>query len=131
MFHLGGQGASYNGPSLVFLLFALRLIQFPHKTTFTPPPSNISKTRQWTIGPIYYASLAVSEFLASSNNNSQIVDLSANGKISNFTPVYAVYEGGKPMKVGIFNYMDDASGKADIVVNIAVDGGNLSNVKVR
>lgn len=54
-----------------------------------------------------------------------------NDKISNFTPVYAVYESGKPMKVGIFNYMDDASGKADIVVNVGVDGGNPSSVKVR
>lgn len=118
LFHVGGQNVYYN--------------------PFTPPPSNQSAIRQWTVGecgrfvtlqcflipakgPMYYATLVMSEVLGRSNK-SQVIDLGVNdGNPS--TPGYAIYEDGTPMKVALFNYLDDDTGAHDLNVAISIGGG--------
>jgi hypothetical protein len=104
LFHVGGQNVFYN--------------------PFTSPPTNQSTFHQWTIGPIYYSALIMSEILGSSNK-SQILDLNANGG-NIFTPAYAVYEDGTPMRLALFNYMTDPSGAATYTVEISVGGGQTN-----
>ncbi|OBZ74677.1 Beta-glucuronidase [Grifola frondosa] len=101
LLHVGGQDVYYN--------------------PFTPPPTNQSLYRQWTIGPIFYSVLAVSEALGSSNN-SQIIDLNANGGDLH-TPGYAIYENGNLARLALFNYMTDPSGANDYTATISVGGG--------
>jgi hypothetical protein len=101
LFHVGGQSVFYN--------------------PFTPPPTNQSTFHQWTIGPIYYSSLVMAEVLGSSNQ-SQVLDLNANGG-NIFTPGYAIYENGTPMRVALFNYMTDPTGANDYTATISIGGG--------
>lgn len=93
------------------------------KLTFNPtaPPTNESHFHQWTIGPIFYSVLAVSETLGSSNN-SRIIDLGANGQ-NIYTPGYAIYENDKLARLAFVNFMTDPSGANDYTVSISVDGG--------
>ena len=103
------------------------------------PPSNQTAFRQWTVGeytfpftsslylsfydegPIYYTVLAMTEVLGRSNQ-SQVIDLGVNdGEQS--TPGYAIYENGTPMRLALFNYLDDASGAHDLNVAISIGGG--------
>jgi len=70
---------------------------------------------------MYYATLAMTEVLGRSNQ-SQVVDLNANGGNPS-TPGYAIYENGTPMRVALFNYMDDDSSAHDLSVAISVGGG--------
>lgn len=71
------------------------------------------------------------------SNQSQILDLNANdGNI--FTPAYAIYENGTPVRVALFNYMTDPSGANDYTASISIDGDALglpnavpSSVKVK
>ncbi|TDL27068.1 hypothetical protein BD410DRAFT_783229 [Rickenella mellea] len=101
LLHVGGQDVYYN--------------------PFTPPPTNQSTFRQWTIGPVFYSSLIVAEALGSSNK-SQVLDLNPNaGNI--MTPAYAIYEGGAPVRVAMFNYITDPSGASDYTASIAIGGG--------
>jgi hypothetical protein len=72
-------------------------------------------------GPIYYATLAMAEVLGRSNQ-SQVMDLGVNSGNPS-TPGYAVYENGTPMKVALFNYLDDESGAHDLNVAISIGGG--------
>ena len=65
--------------------------------------------------------LAVAETLGSSNN-SQIVDLNANGG-NIFTPGYAVYENGNLARLALLNFMTDPSGANDYTATISVGGG--------
>ncbi|KAI0270636.1 glycoside hydrolase family 79 protein [Gloeopeniophorella convolvens] len=113
LFHIGGQNAYYN--------------------PFTPPPTNQSTFRQWTIGPIYYSALAFAEALGPSNA-SQVIDLTQN----EFTPTYAIYENGTPTKLALFNFVTDPSGANDWIATIAVGGGQTgqpgatpSSIKVK
>jgi hypothetical protein len=86
---------------------------------FTPPPTNQSSFHQWTVGAIYYASLAVAEVLGSTNT-SQIQDTYAN-YASDYTPVYTIYENGAPARVAAFNYMDAAgNGSAGAMLSIVL-----------
>lgn len=86
------------------------------------PPTNQSTFHQWSIGPLYYSALVMAEALGPSNN-SQIMDLNANsGNI--FTPAYAIYEGGNPVRVALFNYITDPSGASDYTAAISVGGGD-------
>ncbi|THH18224.1 hypothetical protein EW146_g2709 [Bondarzewia mesenterica] len=101
LLHIGGQNAFYNA--------------------FTPPPTNQSSFRQWTIGPAYYAALVMSEALGPSNA-SQVADLFPNNA-DIYTPAYAIYENGNPTKVALFNYITDPSGATDINVAISIGGG--------
>ncbi|KAI9512152.1 hypothetical protein F5148DRAFT_100808 [Russula earlei] len=98
LFHVGGQGAYYN--------------------PFTPPPTNQSTFRQWTVGPIYYSTLAMAEALGPSNA-SRVLDLTQNL----LTPIYVVYENGTPTKLALFNFVTDPSGANDYTVTFAVGGG--------
>ena len=103
------------------------------------PPSNQTVSRQWTVGehispfvdslclwfhgegPIYYAALAMTEVLGRSNQ-SQVIALGVNNDDQS-TPGYAIYENGTPMRVALFNYLDDTSGAYDLSVAISIGGG--------
>jgi len=100
LFHFGGQNAAYNA--------------------FTPPPSNYTAEYQWTTGPIYYSNLVVAEALGSSNL-SQVVDLD----LGQYTPGYAIYESGNPMRALLINFMDDlGTGSAAITNYVHIGGSN-------
>ena len=70
---------------------------------------------------MYYATLAMTEVLGRSNQ-SQVIDLGVNNGNPS-TPGYAIYENGTPMKVALFNYLDDESGAHDLSVAISIGGG--------
>ncbi|PFH50111.1 glycoside hydrolase family 79 protein [Amanita thiersii Skay4041] len=112
LFHVGGQNVYYN--------------------PFTPPPTNQSTFRQWTIGPIYYSSLVMAEVLGSSDK-AQVYDMwRVDQTISEFSPAYLIYEDGKPVRAALFNYVTDPSGGSDINVSISFNGGSTpANVNVK
>jgi len=70
---------------------------------------------------MYYAALAMTEVLGRSNQ-SQVIDLGVNNGEQS-TPGYAIYDNGTPMRVALFNYLDDASGAHDLKVAISIGGG--------
>ena len=65
-----------------------------------------------------------------SSNKSQIVDLNANGG-NEFTPAYAVYEGGNPVRVALFNFVTDPTGASDYTATISVGNATPGQVKVK
>jgi hypothetical protein len=70
---------------------------------------------------MYYSILAMAEILGRSNQ-SQVIDLGMNdGEPS--TPGYAIYENGTPMRLALFNYLDDSSGAHDLNIAISIGGG--------
>lgn len=72
-------------------------------------------------GPMYYATLAMTEIMGRSGQ-SQVLWLNVNdGNPS--TPGYAIYENGTPMRVALFNFLNDPSGAHDLSVAISVGGG--------
>jgi hypothetical protein len=85
--------------------------------TFPAPPTNQSLYHQWTIGPIFYAALAVTEAIGFSGH-AQVVDLQANSN-NKYTPAYAIYESGQLTKVALLNYLSDPSGASDYTVTIS------------
>ncbi|KAG6839220.1 hypothetical protein C0991_004741 [Blastosporella zonata] len=99
MVHIGGQSVSYN--------------------PFTPPPSSASNG--WNIGPMYYTALVAAESIGPSNIT-QVIDLGANGG-NEYTPAYAFYENGNPVRLGIINYVTDTTGASDLQVQIAIGIG--------
>ncbi|KXN92551.1 hypothetical protein AN958_05406 [Leucoagaricus sp. SymC.cos] len=101
LFHIGGQNVFYN--------------------PFTPPPTNQSEFHQWTVGPIYYSSLVMAEVLGASNK-SQVLDLGANSG-NQFTPAFAIYEDGNPVRVVLINFVSDSSGNSDLTAAISIGGG--------
>ncbi|KAJ7603688.1 glycoside hydrolase family 79 protein [Mycena polygramma] len=101
LLHVGGQGVFYN--------------------PFTPPPTNQSTFRSWTIGPIYYSALAVAEAFGTSNQ-SRIIDLQMNGNNS-FTPGYAIYDGGVLARLALINYVSDSTGASAYTASFAIGGG--------
>ncbi|KAJ7224556.1 glycoside hydrolase family 79 protein [Mycena pura] len=101
MFHAGGQNVAYN--------------------PFTSPPTNESTFHQWTIGPVYYSALVMAEAMGPSNVT-QVLDLQANNN-NEFTPAYAIYEAGEPVRVALFNYITDPSGASDVTAVISVAQG--------
>ncbi|KAG6915354.1 hypothetical protein DXG01_012005 [Tephrocybe rancida] len=103
MIHVGGQNVFYN--------------------PFTPPPTNQTTFHQWTVGPTYYSALVSAESIGPSNAT-QLLDLGANGG-NVFTPAYAFYENGNPVRVGIINYVTDPSGASDLNVQIAIGGSGI------
>ncbi|KAH9927381.1 glycoside hydrolase family 79 protein, partial [Amylocystis lapponica] len=109
LLHVGGQDVYYN--------------------PFTPPPTNQSSFHQWTIGPIFYSVLAVAETLGTSGA-AQLIDLGANGG-NDYTPGYAVYEGGSLARVALFNYMTDPSGASSYTATISVPGATPAQVQVK
>ncbi|KZV62999.1 glycoside hydrolase family 79 protein [Peniophora sp. CONT] len=101
LFHVGGQQASYN--------------------PFTPPPTNQSHFRQWSVGPVYYSTLFMAEAMGPSNK-SQVVDLFANSNNPS-TPGWAIYEDGNPTKLVLINYLDPAQGQNELTVSLSIGGG--------
>jgi len=77
----------------------------------------------------YYSALVVAETIGSSNK-SQIVDLNANNAYE-FTPAYAVYEDGTPLRVALFNFVTDPSGASDYTATISVGDSTPGQVKVK
>lgn len=99
LFHVGGQNSYYN--------------------PFTPPPTNQSTFRQWTVGPVFYSALVMAEAMGP-NNASQIVDLTSNTN----TPIYAIFENGAPTKVALFNFVTDPTGASTYTATISIGGGS-------
>ncbi|KAG6805395.1 hypothetical protein H0H92_015573, partial [Tricholoma furcatifolium] len=52
------------------------------------------------------------------------LDLGANGG-NEYTPAYAFYENGNPVRVGIINYVTDPTGASDLEVQIAIGGSGI------
>ncbi|KAJ6590236.1 hypothetical protein B0H10DRAFT_1961170 [Mycena sp. CBHHK59/15] len=111
MFHLGGQNVFYN--------------------PFTSPPTNQSTFHQWSVGPLYYSALVMAEAIGPSNKT-QVLDIGVAGT-SSYTPIYGLYEDGVPVRVAIFNYVDDPSGATNVsaVISIAGAGATPASVKVK
>ncbi|KAJ1300657.1 hypothetical protein OPQ81_002305 [Rhizoctonia solani] len=103
-FHSGGRAARYNA--------------------FSVPPSNQTTFQQWTVGPIFYAMLAVSETIGSSGN-AQIADLNLGVGSANamYTPGYTIVENGTPVKVALFNYISDPTGASNYNAVVTVPAG--------
>jgi hypothetical protein len=79
---------------------------------------------------VYYAAVAMAEAMGSSNQ-SQVIDLQANGG-NIFTPAYAIYENGDPARIALFNFVTDPSGNSDITPTINFGGmGAPPQVKVK
>jgi hypothetical protein len=79
---------------------------------------------------MYYSVLVMAEVLGPTNN-SQVLDLPIPGS-SEFTPMYGIYENGVPVRVAIFNYVDDPTGATDVHASISINGGTIpSAVKVK
>ena len=99
LFHVGGQNSYYN--------------------PFTPPPTNQSTFRQWTVGPVFYSALVMAEAMGPTNA-SQVVDLTTNIN----TPIYAIFENGAPTKVALFNFVTDPTGASTYTATISIGGGS-------
>jgi hypothetical protein len=100
LFHVGGQNAYYN--------------------PFTPPPTNQTKYGvEWTVGPVYYSALVMAEAMGP-RNKSQVSDITQNIN----TPIYAIYEGGAPTKLALFNFVTDASGASTYHAVVSIGGGS-------
>lgn len=92
--------------------------------------TNQSSFHQWTIGPIYYSALFVTEALGSSNA-SQVLDLNINGG-NQFTPGYAIYENGEPTRIALINYVSDPTGASDYTASISLMGATMpTQIKVK
>ncbi|KAJ7671734.1 hypothetical protein B0H17DRAFT_1162094 [Mycena rosella] len=110
MFHLGGQNVFYN--------------------VCPPPPTNQSTFHQWSVGPLYYSALVMAEAIGPSNET-QVLNIGVPG-LSSFTPIYGIYENGTPVRVALFNYVDDPSGANDVHAIISIAGGTIpASVKVK
>jgi hypothetical protein len=68
--------------------------------------------------------------LFGSSNNSQIVDLGADG-YNEFHPGYAVYENGVPTRVALINFVSDESGAHDLTVNLDMGGQPFPKTSVQ
>ena len=72
-----------------------------------------------------------------SSNKSQVLELGADNQ-STFTPSYAIYEDGVPVRMVLINFLSDPSGNSVFTANIAIGGGQTgqqlstpSQVKVK
>lgn len=77
----------------------------------------------------YYSALVVAETLGKSGK-AQILDLDANGG-NEFTPAYAVYENGQPVRIALFNFITDPSGASSYTATISVGSATPGQVKVK
>ncbi len=141
LFHVGGQNVFYNvslthsnlsrslsSPIAFHSYVMLTRPGLQLITSFLAPPTNQSTYHQWTIGPVYYAALIMAEALGASNT-SQILDLNANTG-NEFTPAYAIYENGNPVRVALFNYITDPTGGSTYTASIAIGGGETGQSNV-
>ncbi|KAH9943353.1 glycoside hydrolase family 79 protein [Epithele typhae] len=109
LFHFGGQDVAYN--------------------PFTASPTNVSAFRDWTVGPIFYSAIAVTEALGKTGT-AQVVDLSSDID-GDTAAVYAVYEQGKLARAVLINYLTDPSGAHDYTATFAMDGDVPASVTVK
>lgn len=110
LFHVGGRDVFYN--------------------PFTPPPTNESDFRSWTIGPLFYSTLVAAEIFGTTGT-ARIVDLNANNG-NPTSPAYAIYENNAVTKFAIFNYLDDPTGANNNLVNITLSDNTVpSSVAVK
>lgn len=58
------------------------------------------------------------------SGNAQIIDLQANTN-NIFTPAYAVYENGAPVRLVLMNYVSDPSGASDYTTTISIGGSAI------
>lgn len=101
LLHVGGQNVYYN--------------------PFISPPTNESAYHQWTVGPVFYASLVLAEAFGTSGT-ARIIDLAANnGDVH--TPAYAIWQNGVLSKLALFNYVTDSSAAAVSTVTFSIGGG--------
>ncbi|KAJ7054035.1 glycoside hydrolase family 79 protein, partial [Mycena amicta] len=97
---------------------------------FTPPPTNQSMFKSWTVGPIYYSALVAAEVFGKSNQ-SQILDLQMN-EDNIYTPGYAIYDKNVLSRLALFNFITDSTGGSDYTVAVSVPGGStVTQVKVK
>ncbi|KAG8988917.1 hypothetical protein FRB90_002499, partial [Tulasnella sp. 427] len=104
LFHFGGQNVYYN--------------------PFTPPPTNMTKYRQWTTGAIFYSNIVVAEALGKSGH-SQVMDLQLDNNNENRAG-YAIYEQGVATRAVFINYVSNP-GASDYTVQLAI-GGQQTNL---
>ena len=116
LLHVGGQNVYYN--------------------PFNPPPTAETGYHQWTVGPVFYASLILAEAFGKSGT-ARIIDLAANNGNA-YTPAYAIWQNGSLSKLALFNYVTDPSGAAASFVTFSIGGGQTgqpaatpANVKVK
>ncbi|EGN99508.1 glycoside hydrolase family 79 protein [Serpula lacrymans var. lacrymans S7.3] len=114
VFQVGGQNVCYNYPiilrSTVFILFSGSSNQ----------PILLPLMDNWRI---YYSTLIVAEAFGPSGT-AQMVDLQANYDTV-FTPAYATYEGGAPVRMVLMNYVTDPTGASDHTANFSIGGGSI------
>ncbi|KAI0791077.1 glycoside hydrolase family 79 protein [Abortiporus biennis] len=112
------------GLQLAFSNFSHALVHVGGQDTYynpmTPPPTGQSRYHEWTVGPLFYSMLFVSEALGKTNT-SQVVDIFMNNG-NDMTPGYAIYESGNLAKLAFINYMDDPTGNAAYTVTINIGG---------
>lgn len=96
LMHVGGQDVYYN--------------------PFTPPPTNLSDSNQWTTGSVYYSALVLAESLGKSNQ-SRVSDLSNDTDI--YHPVYGIFENDAPTRFVLFNYVNDPTGASTYQVTLS------------
>lgn len=65
--------------------------------------------------------MVMAEALGTSGK-AQVLDLFANSN-NIYTPAYAIYESGVPVRVLLFNYVTDSSGAHTYTANINIGGG--------
>ncbi|KAG8940870.1 hypothetical protein FRC04_004980 [Tulasnella sp. 424] len=99
LLHFGGQNVYYN--------------------PFTPPPTNMTKYRQWTTGALFYANIVVAEALGK-GGASQVIDLRLDNNNANRAG-YAIYEKGTATRAVFINYVSDP-GNSDYTVQLAIGG---------
>jgi hypothetical protein len=110
---------------VVFLSFPCIFLTF-----ISAPPTNQSTFHQWTVGALYYSALVMAEVIGPSNNT-QVINYGVGG-LSSYTPIYNIYENGTPVRVAIFNYIDDPSGTNTVHAVISLSGATMpSSVKVK
>lgn len=101
------------------------------------PPTNQSSYHQWTVGPVFYSSIFVAEALGPTGD-AQLVDLTSfitspsvtsdtAPPTSIYTPVYAIYEHGVPMRLVAFNFVTDTSGSSTVQFQFRLAGGEVSS----
>ena len=69
-----------------------------------------------------YSTIVVAEALGSTNN-SQVLDLFANGDNA-MTPGYAIYENDALARMVLINYMTEQDGQGSYTATISVGGGD-------
>jgi len=101
LLHVGGQNVYYN--------------------PFISPPTAETGYHQWTVGPVFYASLVIAEAFGKSGT-ARIIDLGANSGNA-YTPAYGIWENGVLSKLALFNYVTDSNVAAVSNVTFAIGGG--------